>query len=88
MALTRSMSPSSSAASASRPRGDLRRAVELYRGDLLPSCYDDWIAPERERLRRAYAAALERLIALAEDRQRLSRLRSPTRAGCWSTTPA
>lgn len=29
---------------------DLRRAVELYRGDLLPGCYDDWIAPDRERL--------------------------------------
>ncbi len=50
---------------------DLRHAVELYRGDLLPGCYDDWIAPERERLRRAYAAALEQLIALAEDHRNL-----------------
>lgn len=50
---------------------DLRHAVELYRGDLLPGCYDDWIAPDRERLRGAYAAALERLIVLAEDRRDL-----------------
>jgi DNA-binding SARP family transcriptional activator len=50
----------------------LQQAVELYRGDLLPNCYDDWIAPERERLRRAYAVALERLIALAEDRRDIS----------------
>ena len=59
-------------ASASGQEADLRRAVEIYRGDLLPNCYDDWIAPERERLRRAYAAALERLIVLVEDRRDIS----------------
>jgi DNA-binding SARP family transcriptional activator len=41
--------------------------VALYRGDLLPSCYDDWILPERERLRQAFVEATERLIALLED---------------------
>lgn len=25
----------------------LEEAVDLYRGDLLPGCYDDWIVPER-----------------------------------------
>ncbi|MCU0500380.1 MAG: AAA family ATPase [Anaerolineae bacterium] len=55
------------AASASNQEPDLARAVEIYRGDLLPSCYDDWIQPERERLRRLCADALERLVALAED---------------------
>ncbi|MEP7358350.1 MAG: 6-hydroxy-D-nicotine oxidase, partial [Anaerolineales bacterium] len=30
----------------------LQQAANLYLGDLLPGCYDDWIAPERERLRR------------------------------------
>lgn len=39
----------------------LRRAVELYRGDLLPGCYDEWILPERDRLRQLYLDTLERL---------------------------
>jgi len=42
-------------------------AVALYRGDLLPSCYDDWILPERERLQQTFVEATERLIALLED---------------------
>jgi DNA-binding SARP family transcriptional activator len=29
----------------------LEQADNLYRGDLLPGCYDEWILPERERLR-------------------------------------
>src|SRR5262249_51129503 len=37
----------------------LARAVALYGGDLLPDCYDDWILPERERLRRAFVNLLE-----------------------------
>ncbi len=39
-------------------------AVNLYRGDLLPGCYDDWLEPERERLRRQLANALDRLAGL------------------------
>ena len=31
-------------------QADLEQAASLYRGELLPSCYDDWIMPERERL--------------------------------------
>ncbi len=27
------------------------RAVEVYQGDVLPSCYDEWIIPVRDRLR-------------------------------------
>ena len=46
---------------------DLQRATDLYTGDLLPSCYDDWIMPERERLRQMLLHVLERLIQLAED---------------------
>jgi predicted ATPase/DNA-binding SARP family transcriptional activator len=41
-----------------------REAERSYGGDLLPACYDDWIAPERERLRLAFLAALERLVEL------------------------
>jgi DNA-binding SARP family transcriptional activator len=46
---------------------DLGRAVELYTGNLLPDCYDDWIVPERERLRLKYHEALEHLIQQMED---------------------
>jgi DNA-binding SARP family transcriptional activator len=45
-------------------RAALDRAIELYRGDLLPGCYDDWVLPERERLRQRLIDALARLIAL------------------------
>jgi hypothetical protein len=38
----------------------------LYHGDLWPDCYDDWILPERERLRQTFSEALERLIELLE----------------------
>jgi DNA-binding SARP family transcriptional activator/predicted ATPase len=43
-------------------RRKLESAVQLYRGDLLPACYDDWILPERERLRQTYSTTLEKLI--------------------------
>jgi predicted ATPase/DNA-binding SARP family transcriptional activator len=48
-------------------RQALQEAVALYRGDLLPSCYDDWIIPERERLRQDFVEALERLVRLLEN---------------------
>jgi DNA-binding SARP family transcriptional activator len=44
----------------------LEEAVSLYQGDLLPSCYDEWIGVERERLQQIYLRALERLIDLLE----------------------
>jgi DNA-binding SARP family transcriptional activator len=47
-------------------RTALASAIEWYGGELLSGCYDEWILPERERLRRAYVGALERLILLAE----------------------
>jgi len=47
-------------------RKALERAIAIYQGDLLPSCYDDWIVPERERLRQALTGALERLMLLLE----------------------
>src|SRR5438477_6775507 len=47
-------------------RTALKRAAELYRADLLPSCYDEWIGPERERLRHRHRHALVRLIDLLE----------------------
>jgi predicted ATPase/DNA-binding SARP family transcriptional activator len=63
-------------AEAAEEQGDLQatcdaleRAVALYSGDLLPSCYDDWIRPERERLRASYLDALERLAQRLEERR-------------------
>jgi DNA-binding SARP family transcriptional activator len=44
----------------------LAEAVGLYGGDLLPSSYDEWLLEERERLRRRYLEALERLAELLE----------------------
>ncbi|NLF15337.1 MAG: tetratricopeptide repeat protein [Anaerolineaceae bacterium] len=49
--------------------GRPREAIDLYRGDLLPSCYDDWIVPERERLHQLLLQALEQVIREAEEGQ-------------------
>jgi predicted ATPase/DNA-binding SARP family transcriptional activator len=42
----------------------LIRALELYRGPLLPGGYEDWILTERERLETAFLDALGALTAL------------------------
>ncbi len=47
----------------------LADAVALYAGELLPDCYDDWIAAERERLHQAHLSALERLVRFLEGRR-------------------
>jgi len=52
-------------------RQQLESAVQLYQGDLLPDCYEDWVIPKRESLRRAYLAALEALAVMAEDSREL-----------------
>ena len=44
----------------------LASAVDLYRGELLPGCYDDWIIPEQQRLDELYFQALHQLIAVLE----------------------
>ena len=44
----------------------LEEAIRLYQGDLLPTCYDEWICGERERLQQLYQGALERLLELLE----------------------
>ena len=46
----------------------LEDAVELYRGDLLATCYDEWITGHRERLRQRFLASLERLAMLLDER--------------------
>jgi hypothetical protein len=51
---------------------NLETAVALYRGDLLPGFYDDWVIAERERLRFAFVDALERLAGLFVSAGRVS----------------
>jgi DNA-binding SARP family transcriptional activator len=48
-------------------RAHLTRAIGIYLGDLLPGCYDDWVAPQREHLRDRYVTALGQLTALLEE---------------------
>lgn len=40
----------------------LKEALDLYRGDLLPGWYDDWVLIERERLRHIYIVGLSQLM--------------------------
>jgi DNA-binding SARP family transcriptional activator len=44
----------------------LKQADNLYRGELLPGCYDEWILPERDRLRQRHLQVLEHLLRLFE----------------------
>ncbi|NJD59724.1 MAG: 6-hydroxy-D-nicotine oxidase [Anaerolineae bacterium] len=50
-------------------RLEYEKATALYHGDLLPSCYDDWIIPQREGLRQAFLNALDELVRLLEDQR-------------------
>jgi len=52
-----------------RRRASLERAVDLCQGPLLPSCYDDWIGPERERLARRCEDAVAALVGLLEEQR-------------------
>lgn len=47
----------------------LETAVTLYKGDLLPGNYDDWIIPIREMIRQNYLDALYQLVTLFEGQQ-------------------
>jgi len=46
----------------------LRRAVDLYRGELLEGWYQDWCLFHRERLRNAYELMLDKLMGYCEAR--------------------
>ena len=47
----------------------LEQAIVCYKGDLLPACYDDWISPERERLRQLYLNACQKLVGILESQR-------------------
>ena len=51
---------------------NLENAVALYRGDLLPGHYDDWILAARERLRQRFLNGVERLVALLEEERQFA----------------
>ena len=47
----------------------LEKAAQLYQGDLLPSCYDDWVEPVREQLQQTCIRSLEQLVRQLEEQQ-------------------
>jgi len=55
-------------------------ATALYRGDLMPTAYDEWILPERERLRSMHGTNLERLTERYASAGDYARAISTTRA--------
>ncbi len=55
---------------------EIDQAVALYQGDLLPGLYDEWLLPERERLRATFTQLLLRGIERAEAEQDHECLRS------------
>jgi len=62
------------AAEAATHRGDaqearrwLEQALAYYQGDLVPSCYDDWIVPEREQLQQQCQFAYQKLVTALEE---------------------
>ena len=63
----RAVAQAEDAKDATEVRMALEEAVASYHGDLLPSCYDEWILPERDRLRQHFQEVLERLIGVLED---------------------
>ena len=47
----------------------LKDAVQLYAGDLLDGCYQDWCLFERERLQNMYLSMLDKLMGYCEQHQ-------------------
>jgi len=48
-------------------------AVELYQGDLLEGCYQDWCLYERERLQNMYLAMVDQMVRFCETNQAFER---------------
>ena len=49
------------------------RAVELYHGELLDGCYQDWCLFERDRLQNIYLSLLDRLVGYCENHREYER---------------
>jgi DNA-binding SARP family transcriptional activator len=50
-------------------RSWLTAALSSYQGDLLPSCYDDWIISYREHLQQRYYGAWQNLVRVMEQQR-------------------
>ncbi|MDQ3249396.1 MAG: AAA family ATPase, partial [Chloroflexota bacterium] len=48
------------------PQADLTRVANLYQGELLPSCQDEWLLPLRQQLQRQVMQSIEQLISRSE----------------------
>jgi DNA-binding SARP family transcriptional activator/tetratricopeptide (TPR) repeat protein len=57
----------------------LAEAVQLYKADLFPTCYDDWILPVREELQQMFLGALDRLALLQEEAREYPQALNTTR---------
>jgi DNA-binding SARP family transcriptional activator/tetratricopeptide (TPR) repeat protein len=64
---------------ASRDVTRLEEAVALYRGELLPELYDEWLDSLRERFRNVYQAVLAQLVSQMRMRGDLTRAISAAR---------
>lgn len=51
---------------------NLTQLVDLYVGELLPGCYDDWLLPLRQQLHDQVMGALHRLVTLLENQRAYS----------------
>ncbi|HLK61019.1 MAG TPA: BTAD domain-containing putative transcriptional regulator [Chthonomonadaceae bacterium] len=51
----------------------LERILALYRGPLLPDCYDEWVLPERERLADQYLHRLRQIVKLLTESKQFRR---------------
>ncbi|MGE5224179.1 MAG: AAA family ATPase, partial [Omnitrophica WOR_2 bacterium] len=47
----------------------LAEALSIYRGDLLPGCYDEWILSHRERLKHRRMQANQKLVQILEQQR-------------------
>ncbi|NQX63677.1 tetratricopeptide repeat protein [Paenibacillus qinlingensis] len=48
---------------------ELRKAEELYRGDLLPGLQEEWLGAKREQLAQTYSSVLDKLISIMENQR-------------------
>jgi DNA-binding SARP family transcriptional activator len=64
----------------------LERAVAICQGPLLPSCYDDWIGPARDRVSQRCKDAVASLVGLPRAAARVRGRHDARAALAWSTT--